>query len=155
MTMDFSKFDCLLNRIKALSQKEICVGVIAKTAPRNDQKAHLNNAQIAAVHEFGAPNKGIPARPFLRPTLTRNKQAYTDGLATQMRKAVRQQQSAEQAYQVVGLKAASDVQHEIRHGTHTPLKAATIKRKKSSQPLIDIGQLHQSITSIVLDVNES
>ncbi len=153
--MDFSKLDGLLNRIKALSQKEICVGVIAKTAQRNDQKARFNNAQIAAVHEFGAPNKGIPARPFLRPTLIRNKQAYTDGLATQMRKTLRQKLSPEQAYQQVGFKAARDVQHEIRHGAHTPLKAATIQRKKSSQPLIDIGQLHQSITSIVRDVNES
>ncbi|MCX8566837.1 MAG: hypothetical protein ON057_001564 [Glomeribacter sp. 1016415] len=153
--MDFSKFDKLIHQIKSLGQKEICVGVIAQTAPRKDQKARFSNAQIAAVHEFGAPNKGIPARPFLRSTLIRNKQAYTDALATQMRKAVRQKQSPEQAYQVVGLKAASDVQHEIRHGTHTPLKATTIQRKKSSQPLIDIGQLHQSITSIVKDVNES
>ncbi|BBE09718.1 Uncharacterized protein MCB1EB_1557 [Mycoavidus cysteinexigens] len=153
--MNFSKLDGLLNQIKALGQKEICVGVIAKTAPRKDQKASFSNAQIAAVHEFGASNKGIPARPFLRSTLIRNKQVYTDGLATQMRKSVRQKQSPEQAYQVVGLKAASNVQHEIRHGTHKPLKAATIQRKKSSQPLIDIGQLHQSITSIVREVNES
>ncbi len=153
--MDFSKLDGLLNRIKALGQKEICVGVIAKTAQRNDQKTRLNNAQIAAVHEYGAPNKGIPARPFLRTTLIKNKQVYTDGLATQMRKTLRQKLSPEQAYQQVGFKAARDVQHEIRHGAHTPLKATTIKRKKSSQPLIDIGQLHQSITSIVRDVNES
>ncbi|BBE08584.1 Uncharacterized protein MCB1EB_0423 [Mycoavidus cysteinexigens] len=153
--MNFSKLDGLLNRIKALGQKEICVGVIAKTASRKDQKARFSNAQIAAVHEFGAPNKGIPARPFLRSTLIRNKQVYTEALATQMRKSVKQRQSAEQAYQAVGLKAASDVQHEIRHGAHTPLKTTTIQRKKSSQPLIDIGQLHQSITSIVRDINES
>jgi hypothetical protein len=153
--MNFSKLDGLLNRIKALGQKEICVGVIAKTAQRKDQKARFSNAQIAEVHEYGAPNKGIPARPFLRSTLIRNKQVYTDALATQMRKAARQQQSAEQAYQMVGLKAERDVRHEIRHGTHTPLKAATIRRKKSKQPLFDIGQLHQSITSIVRDVNES
>ncbi|UUM20876.1 hypothetical protein [Mycoavidus sp. SF9855] len=153
--MDLSKLDRLLDRIKALGQHEIFVGVISSTAHRDSEKTSLNNAQIAAVHEYGAPNKGIPARPFLRTTLIKNKQAYTDGLATQMRKAVRQHQSPEQAYQVVGLKAASDVQHEIRHGAHTPLKAATIKRKKSSQPLIDIGQLHQSITYIVRDTNES
>jgi hypothetical protein len=153
--MNISKLDALLNLIKALGQKEICVGVIAKTAPRKDQKARFSNAQIAEVHEYGAPNKGIPARPFLRSTLIRNKQVYTDALATQMRKSVKQRQPAEQAYQMVGLKAAQDVQHEIRHGTHTPLKAATIQRKKSSQPLFDIGQLHQSITSIVRDANES
>jgi len=106
--MNFSKLDNLLNRIKALDQKEIYVGVIAKTAPRNDQKARLNNAQIAAVHEFGASNKGIPARPFLRPTLIRNKQIYTDGLAAKMRKPVRQQQSPEQAHEAGGFKAARD-----------------------------------------------
>jgi hypothetical protein len=49
------------------------------------------------------------------------------------------------------MQAAADVQAYMVNGKFAPLKAKTIKRKGSSKPLIDTGQLRQSITYRVVD----
>ncbi|WP_252715295.1 hypothetical protein [Acinetobacter junii] len=53
--------------------------------------------------------------------------------------------------QILGMQAAADVQMYMVNGKFAPLKAKTIKRKGSSKPLIDTGQLRQSITYKVVD----
>lgn len=42
--------------------------VVAEIGPRGDR-----NVMLANVHEFGAPQKNIPARPHLRPAFDENK----------------------------------------------------------------------------------
>ena len=38
-------------------------------------------ALVAAVHEFGAPAKNIPARPFFRAAIAQNKDKWDSGYA--------------------------------------------------------------------------
>ena len=102
-------------------------------------------AMIAAVHEFGSPSQGIPERPFLRVAVQRNRQKYVRLNRINLVKMLRGQMGMEQALGQLGKMAKGDVQTEIRSGDFTPLKAATIKRKGSSRPLIDTGQMVQSI----------
>ena len=54
----------------ALSKKSLLVGVFdeGRTAIEGEEK-ELNNSALAFIHEFGAPEVKIPARPFLFPTL--------------------------------------------------------------------------------------
>lgn len=61
------KFQKLLRDIKALNALSVTVGVNSEDAAREGDK--YNNAQIGAVHEFGAPDHHppIPPRPWLRP----------------------------------------------------------------------------------------
>ncbi len=102
-------------------------------------------AMIAAVHEFGSPSQGIPERSFLRASVQRNRQKYVRLNRINLVKMLHGQMSAEQALGQLGEMAKGDVQTEIRSGDFAPLKAATIKRKDSSRPLIDTGQMVQSI----------
>lgn len=103
-------------------------------------------AMIAAVHEFGSPSQGIPERPFLRVAVQRNRQKYAMLNHTNLVKMLRGQTTVETALGQLGEMAKGDVQTEIRSGDFKPLKAATIKRKGSSRPLIDTGQMVQSIS---------
>lgn len=102
-------------------------------------------AMIAAVHEFGSPSQGIPERPFLRAAVQRNRQKYVRLNRINLVKMLRGQATVDQALGQLGEMAKGDVQTEIRSGDFAPLKQATIKRKGSSRPLIDTGQMVQSI----------
>lgn len=102
-------------------------------------------AMIAAVHEFGSPSQGIPERPFLRVAVQRNRQKYVRLNRINLVKMLRGQATVDQALGQLGEMAKGDVQTEIRNGDFAPLKPATIKRKGSSRPLIDTGQMVQSI----------
>lgn len=110
-------------------------------------------AMIAAVHEFGSPSQGIPERPFLRVAVQRNRQKYVRLNRINLVKMLRGQATAEQALGQLGEMAKGDVQTEIRSGVFTPLKEATKKRKGSSRPLIDTGQMVQSIAWELGDKN--
>lgn len=110
-------------------------------------------AMIAAVHEFGSPSQGIPERPFLRVAVQRNRQKYVRLNRINLVKMLRGQATVDQALGQLGEMAKGDVQVEIRNGDFTPLKPATIKRKGSSRPLIDTGQMVQSIAWELGDKN--
>lgn len=110
-------------------------------------------AMIAAVHEFGSPSQGIPERPFLRAAVQRNRQKYVRLNRINLVKMLRGQATVEQALGQLGEMAKGDVQTEIRSGDFAPLKPATIKRKGSSRPLIDTGQMVQSIAWELGDKN--
>ena len=102
-------------------------------------------AMVAAVHEYGSPSQGIPERPFLRVAVQKNRIKYVRLNRINLVKMLRGQMGMEQALGQLGEMAKGDVQAEIRSGDFTPLKEATIKRKGSSRPLIDTGQMVQSI----------
>jgi len=60
-----------LKAIKALAQDKVLVGIAADKAFRepteDDPHPEINNAEIGYLHEFGAPEINLPARPHLVP----------------------------------------------------------------------------------------
>lgn len=119
-------------------------------------------AYVAAIHEFGAPEQGIPPRPFMRPAAEEHKaewdRAFADGAAAAARGAITPEQVLEQ----IGLVAAGNVSEAIAAVQDPPLKEATIRDKQRayadgtaggvgnlSKPLVRTGQLIQSPTYVV------
>ena len=102
-------------------------------------------AMIAAVHEYGSPSQGIPERPFLRVAIQRNLAKYIRLNRINLVKMMRGQMGMEQALGKLGEMAKGDVVTEIKSGTFVALKPATEKRKGSTKPLIDTGQMVQSM----------
>lgn len=149
--------DLGLNRIirtlnKDLDGVVVKVGVQAKDkAVRRGKGGSIRNtdqplAVIAAVHEFGLG--GMPQRSFLR-------SAYDENLPV-IDKMI--QRVANGAVFGLGTNAALNqlgnvvqgmVQRKIVDGPFVPNSPATIKRKKSSKPLIDTGHLRQSIRYVI------
>ena len=142
-TGNLAKFKQLIEQIKASGEKAVYVGFPAEFNEKVEGSDNFNLASLAAVLEFG--NERIPSRPFLRQTLTENQEKYTALFVKLFESGV----SIDQIYEQIALIAQGDVQQNIVNGKWTANAPSTIKRKKSSKPLIDTGKLRQSVKGIV------
>lgn len=73
-TLNVKGLEQLVKALKSQPPKTR-VGVLGEKVPRTDSnsgKHQPNNAEVGAVHEFGAPARGIPARSFLRVPISEN-----------------------------------------------------------------------------------
>lgn len=122
-------------RIALVRRVDVYVGI------RSEQGAEL--VTYAAANEFGVPGR-IPERSFLRSTADENRRRYTTELMDAA-VAVLDGQDVGSAFGRVGLGAVGDVQVKIRQLRIPPNAPSTIRRKGSSNPLIDTGRMRQSI----------
>lgn len=134
------KLEGKITELKGLS---VVVGVTAKSNARSDE---LTNADLAMIHEFGSPVHNIPERSFLRKPLINNAETVASLAKTAIGKFIAGEISLEAALGYVGEEAKGISKEAVTNGISPALKPATIKRKKSSKPLIDTGQLLNSIT---------
>jgi hypothetical protein len=145
---DLIKVNELFARILELGKYDIAVGVPASKSARGDE-SELNNAQIAAVNELGSTDGRIPERSFIRSTLTENRNKYARMMGQVARRVSEGQDAPAIALHRVGFIISADVKHKIATGPFIPNAPSTIKRKKSNKPLIDKGQLVQSIDHVI------
>lgn len=149
--------DLGLNRIirtlnKDLDGVVVKVGVQAKDkAVRRGKGGSIRNtdqplAVVAAIHEFGLGD--MPQRSFLRsaydenlPMIDKMIQRVADGAVFGL--------GTNAALNQLGNVVQGMVQRKIVDGPFVPNSPATIKRKKSSKPLIDTGHLRQSIRYVI------
>lgn len=112
-----------------------------------DHGPDLTNAELATIHEFGAPRAGVPERSFLRSTADLKRREWLALLVKVLQAAVDGKTTVQVALELVGQKAVADVVARIRNGAGIPppLKPATIAAKGSTRPLVDTGRLVQSI----------
>lgn len=106
-------------------------------------------AYIASIHEFGYAPGGIPARPFMRPAVAEHGQAWVDLLAKGANAALSGSMPARDVLEMVVLRGAADVAKTIEAVSSPALAPATAKRKGFDKPLVDTGQLIQSVTGKV------
>lgn len=106
-------------------------------------------ATVGAVHEFGAPNKNIPERSWLRSAYDQNKVALDQVKEREFSAVLDGTRTAAVAIGRVGEWFTSKVKEKIRTGPFAKLKAATLERKYPKElPLIDTGQMIQSVTHV-------
>lgn len=100
----------------------------------------------------------IPPRPFMRPTVERERQNWMNYLAQGAAAVLRGETSADAVLEIVSMRAAADVAKTISQITSPPLKPSTIRarlRARSDKktvglldkPLIDWGKLYGEITN--------
>lgn len=115
------------------------------------------NAMIATIHEYGAPEAGIPERSFIRRTFANSEviEQKRKMAAQMMKRILAGKMEVGQALGLLGAYGANAVKRTIDEGTGVPppLKAATIARKGSSRPLVDTGQMRNAITWQVVGVS--
>lgn len=113
----------------------------------------LTVAQQASIHEYGLGN--VPARPFIRPPFEINRTKYLEILKAGYRLATKNKtpEGFRKLLALVGQKMAADIKNYVTQGTGVPppLSPKTIKRKGSSRPLVDTGQMLNSISYVVIE----
>ena len=135
-----------LNELNTLDGVQVTVGLQGQGgAPGGEDDATL--VRIGRAHELGL---GVPQRPFLRTALSRGRTKWTRMLRAPVRALANDRPTlANQLLRALGVTMVGDTQRTIVSGPWTPNAPETIERKKSARPLIDSGQMRQSIRATV------
>lgn len=155
-TENTENFDALVKDHQILKNIEVLIGILGEKASKSHKDSSLSNVQIGEIHEFGAPNAGIPERSFLRQAMDSNPDEVLGRLINAYSK-VSQGKDPKKEMRLVGEFCRGLVLEQFKKSgdpAWEPLDEKTIKaRKKGSKsnlpdkPLIDTGQLRSSIQS--------
>lgn len=139
----------LLRRADATGTARVLVGIHADDgAEAASGGAGQTVVAVASFHEFGL---GVPQRSWLRAGIDENR-GEINKLTRRLGRAIisnRRRLSANRALDLLGLDIVAKLQARIRAGIPPENAPKTIEAKGSSVPLIDTGQMIQSITSRV------
>lgn len=111
---------------------------------QREKEGGLSMAQIAAANEFGT--KTTPSRPFMRTSFDENLSKINKLINLQYQQVQDRKKNADQALTAIGVVMVGLIQQKIRAIVSPPNSPRTIAIKGSSKPLIDFGQMIQSVT---------
>lgn len=118
-------------------------GYASKAAADRDEVRFLKTGKgYMELGKTQAHNIKIPARPWLEPGVAK---ATPEVLLT-IQDGMEAGLSMDQILEMVGLVAAGAVKVYMTELKTPPNAASTIRKKKSSNPLIDTGAMRQSVT---------
>lgn len=130
--------------IKAAKKLVALVG-IPSDAKRHEDNPNIGLAQIAYIMEKGSAVNNIPARPFMHQTRERNEKRVL-GLSKKLLKNLSNgSTTAMDAIKKLGVTYEGAMKRIFIEGSFAPNALSTIRKKKSSRPLIDTSLLRQSI----------
>lgn len=146
--LDTAPLEELQDRLRELRRLRGQVGIFREAG---DHGPGLSVAQLGAFHEFGL---GVPERSFLRSTFL----ARRGDAGEAMGRAVAQVVGGDDPERALGRQVeamAGWVKIRIRERIAPPLSPATLRRKTvqgkvGDVPLVDTGQLIQSIAARVV-----
>ena len=127
--------------LKRMHGASVVIGVLQNAKAYKDG---TSQAEVAFHNEYGT-SKGVPERSFIRTTADENKAKYAKRMKKEVQAVFDGKQSVRDALTRVGLLAQGHVRKKIKDIKTPPNAASTIKKKGSSNPLIDTGSLIRSI----------
>lgn len=133
----------LLTTINKAGVGTVEVGILTGEGNKESATPGLTLYDVAMFNEFGL---GVPERSFIRGYVDENKgqvQKWSKILAEQV---LAGKLTTAQALELLGMKVQGGIQKRIADGIDPENKPSTIKRKGSSTPLIDTGQLRSAIS---------
>ena len=88
-------------------------------------------ADIATIHEYGAPSRNIPSRSFIRSTVDENQRAYDMNIAI-LRDEIfdgGSDTTVESALGILGMTIQRDIKAKFRDNDWQPLAESTVRKK--------------------------
>ena len=146
-------FESALTRIERMDNVGVKVGILGSSGDHRVKGSGgpQTVAEVAAHHEFGAPEAKIPQRSFLRAGIDGAQGEIGTAIEELTTKVIDGKMTPEVAAARLGLLGVRVVQKKLIDGPFVALSEKTIKAKGSSRPLIDTGQMRRSITHEVVD----
>lgn len=148
----------LLKSIEEFPKHDVLIGIPEDKSLRDydaDENEPITNAAIGYIAEFGAPERNIPQRAWLIPSIKKAKvqissymkQAGAAILAGDYKKCDR-------AMHAAGLAGQNSARKMINTGPFQELAEATLaarlrRGRTGTKPLIDTGQFRNSVTYVV------
>lgn len=156
--LGWDAFNKQVKAVAKLGDPHVQVGLVGPKAEASYPGGGYTVAQVGAVHEFGAPDVGIPERSFIRSTFDKKRPEIVR-LGRKLMKQVfplshgkgGSAMPMEKALGIMGAFVAAEVKKTISvDGVPPPLKQATIDRKGSDRTLVDTSRMLNSITWAVV-----
>lgn len=132
--------------IKEFRESIIKVGIIEKNGGAIHTDRDLTVAQVGAIHEFGVPENNIPKRSFIREPIINEQKKINGFIKMKFSQVAQNSMTATAALNQIGLFVSGINQKSFVKNNWTPNSPVTVQIKGSSKPLIDTGQLRQSIS---------
>lgn len=132
-------------RLKRMVRKEayVEIGFLGVKGSARHKSSRQSVAQIASYHEWGTVH--IPKRSMLDDWVVQRRDKILEAGQKVAVQVVDGRSTLSQGLGKLGAFAQGDVQARIARGIPPALDEATIRRKGSSKPLIDTGQMRASI----------
>lgn len=157
-----SETDKVAARLRQLSRTVVTIGVHGDAPHPTDDDGKalpITMPELAAVHEFGAPERHIPERSFLRAAMAKDAQHILDDLRLKLDDVINGTMSPQKLATRGGVLILGAVREVISAGIRPELAEVTkaSRDKKASHggglvanvgkytPLVDSGQLWQSL----------
>lgn len=176
-TIKKGDMEALQQALKDLADLELLVGFPEDNTARKDPedaKLGITNAALAYIHDNGAPEVKIPARPFMVPALDSVQERLADTLTAPL-KTLGKSQDPEAGKRVLmraGLIAQAAIRKKINEGIPPPLSQRTLEERASrgrkgakqelanraaggaastllAKPLIDTGQMRNAVSFVI------
>lgn len=135
------------NRIKREMIRDtapmVKVGVQSDAGSHKGKKKKATVVDIAIFNEFGT--RTIPERSFIRSTADEQRRAVADIAEKELDRILTGKSTINESLRIMGEFMEGRIKRKIIDLRTPPNAPATIARKKSSNPLIDTGQLKNVI----------
>jgi hypothetical protein len=112
------------------------VGVVGEKASEKHGDGDITYGELAAVHEYGSPKRGIPERSYIRSTFEAKRKEYESFLGPLLTAFLGGRLTIKQVLNKWGEKVASDIVNRLLRGSPLtpPLSKRTIAaRTKAAQ----------------------
>jgi hypothetical protein len=131
--------------INELVGKEVLVGIPDSSTDRDQEEAQpITNATLGYIHENGAPEANIPARPFLIPGVEKAEEPALERLKKAAQVTMRgDSKSADKYLNDAGIIASNSVKKMFWDNDWPPLQPATVAnrhRKRGTKGMRDAEQ---------------
>lgn len=170
----------LRQQLLLLAGVEVLAGFPEDTTDREDaESVGITNASLAYIHDQGAPEQNIPARPFMDPAME-SAAPKLEAKLSQVLKAVLRGEGAdtvERGMQQVGMIAKLSIQNTINAGIDPALADSTLRARARkgrngaqeelnrrakgeapstafAKPLVDTGELRNAASYAIRKRNQ-
>jgi len=140
---DRALYNILLRSVKTNKKAHTKVGFQRKDG-KKEKKSDVLVVDVAIANEFGTSK--IPARSFMRTYFEENKNKLAALGQDLYADVLLGKKDCKKALSMLGEYAKTGIIKKIDAIYEPANKSSTIKQKGSSKPLIDSGQMRQSIT---------
>jgi hypothetical protein len=176
LSMEETDLRSIAQELDALAMTSVLVGFPDETADRDPDeetgaKTPVTNAALGYIHDNGAPEQNIPARPFMLPGIAEAQDRLTNQLGKGL-DLVLKGLPADMVMHRVGLIAQAALRTKINEGIPPPLSEVTLRDRarrgregamwelawrqagappglELAKPLVDTGQLRNAITYVI------
>lgn len=136
-------------KLKEFSKLDLLIGVPQEKTQREEADRAITNAELMFIHTNGSPIRNIPKRPTIEPTIEENKQKISDKFKLAVNKILKHQGDGRADLEKLGLWIVNKVKAKFGSDELAENAPSTIKAKGSDRPLIDTGQLRNSVTYVI------